>query len=193
VAQAGTAQGAHPFLRQDKRAKESARIASSHPAPLEKLMRAQRSNTKTARSQNHSVPKRRTAQLTLWVKPIVKEELERLSVHDGLTVSAAGAALLERALQTNMDVRYGALIKPVIERAISSHLRKRDTRLISLLVRIAFDSGQTRSIVTNILGIQPDITPDLLRDILSESDTRAKSNITRIGPQLTELIEALEK
>jgi hypothetical protein len=60
-------------------------------------------------------------------------------------------------------------------------------------VRIAFDSGQTRSIVTNILGLQPDITPDLLRVIIDESDKRAKTNITRKTPQMEELITALSK
>jgi hypothetical protein len=43
------------------------------------------------------------------------------------------------------------------------------------------------------LGLQPDITPELLREIITESDKRAKGNITRITPQITELIEALEK
>jgi hypothetical protein len=90
-------------------------------------------------------------------------------------------------------MQYGAVFEPMIERAIGKHLRQRDTRLIALLVRIAFDSGQTRSIVTNILGLQPDITPDLLRDIILESDRRAKLNISRKTPQMTELMETLQK
>lgn len=184
---------AHHFLWQDKRALDRARHASPQPAPDKKVMRSQTTNNKNTRSQNDSTPKRQTVQVTLWVKPIVKAELERLALQNGLTVSSAGAALLERALQANVDMKYGAFLEPIVERAISRKLDARDARLISLLVRIAFDSGQTRSIVTNILGLQPDITPELLRDIIQESDKRAKSNITRRTPQITDLIEALEK
>ena len=81
----------------------------------------------------------------------------------------------------------------MFERILGRYLNSRDTRVISLLVRIAFDSGQTRSIVTNILGLQPDISPDLLRDIIQESDKRAKSNIIKKTPQISELTQALEK
>src|SRR5512132_1890020 len=90
-------------------------------------------------------------------------------------------------------MQYSSFLEPMLERAINKHSRQRDTRMISLLVRIAFDSGQTRSIVTNILGLQPDISPELLRDILSESDKRAKANIGRKTPQMQTLLETLEK
>jgi hypothetical protein len=96
-------------------------------------------------------------------------------------------------MQARADLHYSSILEPIIERSIARYLGSRDSRIISLLVRIAFDSGQTRSIVTNILGLQPDISPELLRDIIAESDKRAKSNIMRRTPQLTELIEALEK
>lgn len=183
----------HHDLRQDKRALRRARTGTAQPARNKIVMRAQGLNTNPARSQNNSTPARQTVQVCLWVKPIVKENLESLAKSEGITVSAAGAALLERALQTNIDMQYGAIFEPMIERAIGKHLRQRDTRLIALLVRIAFDSGQTRSIVTNILGLQPDITPDLLRDIILESDRRAKLNISRKTPQMTELMETLQK
>jgi hypothetical protein len=46
--------------------------------------------------------------------------------------------------------------------------------------------------VTNILGRQPGVTPDMLKSILDGSSKTAKGNITRKTPQLTELIEAVE-
>jgi hypothetical protein len=102
-------------------------------------------------------------------------------------------AYLRRALRQDIDLQYTATLEPVIERILAKYLNHRDSRIISLLVRIAFDSGQTRSIVTNILGLQPDITPELLREIIEESDKRAKTNITRKTPQITSLMEALEQ
>src|SRR4051812_10406966 len=75
-------------VRQDKRADFSARIASSQPASLKRVMRAQQLKKDTPRSQNKPTPKRKTVQLTLWVKPIVLAELKRIAVSEGLSVSA---------------------------------------------------------------------------------------------------------
>ena len=52
--------------------------------------------------------------------------------------------------------------------------------------------GQTRSLVTNVLGRQPGVSPEILQTILENSGKTAKGNITRRTPQLTELIAAVE-
>ena len=150
-------------------------------------------NKSFARVQNKPSTKRQTVPLTIWVKPIEKEDLERVASLEKISLSQAGRTLLRRGMQTNVEMRYASFLEPVIERVIARHLNNRDSRIISLLVRIAFDSGQTRGIVTNILGLQPDITPDLLRDILDGADKSAKSNIMKKTPQVEELIEALNK
>ena len=60
-------------------------------------------------------------------------------------------------------------------------------------MRIAFDAGQTRSLVTNILGRQPGVTQPLLKTILESSGRSAKANIMRRTPQIASLIEAVEQ
>ena len=72
-------------------------------------------------------------------------------------------------------------------------MRGISSRLAWLLVRVAFDTGQTRAIVANILGHQQGMTEDVLKNILAMSQRTAKENITRKSPQLTELMEAVEK
>src|SRR6266446_769907 len=180
-------------VRQDKPRPTSARTASLQPAPLEKVMRPHEMNSNSSRSQKQSTPKRKTVHLTLWVKPVVKAELERIAEREGLSVSATGGAFLEKALQANVDMQYGSLLQPIIEQAIRKQMRGISTRLAWLLVRVAFDSGQTRSLVTNILGRQLGVTPDMLKTILDHSSKTAKGNITRKTPQLIELIEAVEQ
>jgi hypothetical protein len=123
----------------------------------------------------------------------VKGELQRLAAQEGLTVSKTGAALLTQALQHNVNMQYSELLTPIIEAAIDKRMRARDSRLAWLLVRVAFDTGQTRSLVTNILGKQQGMTEDILKNILAMSQRTAKGNITRKSPQLTELMEAVEK
>src|SRR5439155_3601379 len=61
-------------VRQDKRASEAARIGSHQPASPPIDLRAQRLSTTYSRSQNRPTANRRTVQVTLWVKPVLKAE-----------------------------------------------------------------------------------------------------------------------
>jgi hypothetical protein len=188
-------------VRQDKRANFSARIASGQPASLKKVMRAQQLKKDTPRSQNKHKPKRKTVQLTLWVKPVVKAELKRIvelesnkkKEEKDVSISAVGGAFLEKALQTNLDMQYGALLQPIIEQAIRKEMRSMSTRLAFLLVRVAFASEQTRSLVTNVLGRQQGVTPSVLNEILDGSSKAAKGKITHRTPQLEEIIAEVEQ
>lgn len=131
--------------------------------------------------------------MTLRVEPIEKQQVQAIADSEKISLSQAGRALMRKGMQTRIDMQYSSFLEPVIERILARYLNNRDSRLISLLVRIAYDSGQTRAIATNILGLQEDITPDLLRDILDGADNTAKSNIMKKTPQIEELIEALNK
>jgi hypothetical protein len=142
--------------------------------------------------RNHS-QKRKTVKVTLWVKPLVKAELERRAEQAGLSLSATGAAFLEKALQADIDMQYGTLLRPVIEKAIATHMRSYSSRIAMLLVRSVFASEQTRSLSANILGRQPGVTQQVLEDILNRSSLTAKRNITRITPQLAELLTEVEQ
>ena len=178
---------------QDNPTPTTARPATPQPAPRNKTMRPHPSKTKIIRSQNSTVPKRNTIHLTLWVKPRVKAELQRIAELDGLSVSTTGAAFLEHALQQNIATQQSALIEPIINKAIARQMRAYSTRLAVLLVRVAFASEQTRSLVTNILGRQQGITPEILNAILDGSSKAAKGKITYKSPQLESIIAEVEK
>jgi hypothetical protein len=180
-------------VRQDKGRNKSARIGTPQPAPHQNPMRPHSLNRNTPRSQNRPTPKRKTVHLTLWVDPIVKRELQRLAEQEGLTVSKSGSAFLKQALQQKVDLQYSALLQPIIESAIQKEMRAISSRLAWLLVRVAFDTGQTRSLVTNILGRQSGMTEEQLKTILAMSQRTAKGNITRRTPQIAELIDAVEQ
>src|SRR5437763_11780297 len=89
---------------QDNPTTPRARTASHQPAPHQKPMRPHTLNKNTSRSQNRPTPKRKTVHLTLWVKPVVKEELERIAASEGVSVSKVGGSLLEHALQNHIDM-----------------------------------------------------------------------------------------
>ena len=183
----------HGDVRQDKARIASAQRGTRQPALLTKYTREQQLNSKLPRSQNRPTPNKRTKKLTLWVEPIVKEELERIAKREGLSLSKSGAAFLKRSLQQNIDLAYSALLTPIIETAIDKRMRARDTRLAFLLARTAFSAEQTRSLVTNILGRQSGMTEDLLKTILEMTKRTAKGNLTRRNPELEELIAAVRQ
>jgi hypothetical protein len=149
-------------------------------------------NTNVSRSRTRPEQQKRTVKVTLWVKPVVKAELERKAAQEDLSVSAAGGALLEQALQHHIDMHYNALLQPVIEQAIHKRMRGISNRLAWLLVRVAYDAGQTRNLVTNLLNRQAGMTPSMLKAILEQSGKSARWSITRKSPELLALMEELE-
>jgi hypothetical protein len=189
----GLAAAGDASVWQDKVRASPVRIGTNQPVPLTKITRTQKVARKKPRSQNRPTPKRQRVLIGVWVQPIVKEELQRIAKREGVSVSKTSAAFLEQALQQNIDLKHSALLTPIIEAAIDKRMRSRDSRLAWLLVRIAFDTGQNRSLLTNILGRQQGMTEDMLKTILAMSQRTAKGNITRRTPQIAELMEAVEQ
>ena len=178
---------------QDKSGVPSDRVASHQPASVKNGSRSLHLNTNITRSKNIPVHKSRAVPLQLWVNPIVKSEVQRLAEMQKLSVSSVGAALLEEILRQKLHVQQAATLETVLEKIIAKSHRSLATRLVSLLVRIAFDTGQTRVLATNTLGMQDGMTKDSLNEILATADKRTKSNLTRKTPQIAELIKAVEK
>src|SRR5713226_964033 len=83
---------------QDNPAPPPTRIATKQPAPPEKDMRSRLLQPTIPRSQKLPNRKRKTVQVALWVKPVVKAELQRIAQAEGLSVSSVGSAFLENAL-----------------------------------------------------------------------------------------------
>ena len=121
--------------------------------------------------------------ITLWVKPLVKAELQRRAEREGISLSATGAAFLEKAIQTSIDMQYGTLLEPVIERTITKQLRARDNRLAFLLARAAFESGMTKALAIFLLK-QAGVDQARLKAMLDESSRKARTTLLRRTPQL---------
>jgi hypothetical protein len=181
------------FGRQDKARISSARLGTAQPAPHTKYTRAKPLNRKLPRSQNRPIHNKRTQKLTLWVEPIVKDELERIAKREGLSLSKSGAAFLKRSLQQNIDLAYSALLTPIIEAAIDRRMRARDARLSWLIARNIFASEQTRAVAANILGRQQGMTEETLKTILVMTKRSAQSTLTRRNPELEELMAAVKQ
>src|SRR5438876_4595955 len=136
---------------------------------------------------------RQTVQVSAWVKPAIKAELQRIAGQEGLSLSQTCATLLAEAIRQKLHVQHAVLLQPIIETTIRNELRRNFSRFVLLLMRIAFEEGQTRRMVTNILGRQPGVTSALLEHILDASSREAKKTIFLKTPQIASLIEEFEQ
>src|SRR3954452_19148126 len=112
-------------VRQDKIALSRDRGATDQLAVPSEVQRSQQTSKDTHRLQNTSENHERTVPITLHVRPIVKDRLQEIVSVEGLkhpdkniSLSGVGGSYLERGLQEHMDMRYGALLEPVIRQIL---------------------------------------------------------------------------
>src|SRR3954462_10662269 len=161
-------------VRQDKIALSRDRGATDQLAVPSEVQRSQQMGKYTHRLQNTSENHERTVPITLHVRPIVKDRLQLIARREGLktkgrkplSMSEVGGRYLDRGLQQHIDMQYGALLEPIIRKAVDEAIRPMSAQFRWLLVRIAFDANQSRSLVTNIFSRQPGITQEARENIL---------------------------
>jgi len=188
-----TQQNAASRVVQDKRALMRARIASRKPAADKFLVRAQQKNKNSPRSQNHSNSQSAAVKITVWVKPLVKAELQRIAAQEGLTLSATAAAFLNEAVRQKLHVQHSVLLQPIIQTAIAKQMQSYSNRIAVLLIRSLFTTEQTRILTTNILGRMQGVTPEALNEILDRSYSAAKGKIIKRNKQLECLLEEVKQ
>jgi hypothetical protein len=177
---------------QDKDASSRVRVASRQPVIVGNTPRTFPQNTKSPRVQNRA-NRRKLVQVASWVDEPIREQLLTIAQSEGLSMSQTIAALLREILRQRFHKQQAATLPQIIEQAVAKSIRSLATRLSWLLVRIAFDTGQTRVLATNTLGMQDGMTEENLKEILATADKRTKANLTRKTPQLIDLMEAVEK
>ncbi len=141
-----------------------------------------------------SPAKRQTVHFTLWVKPSVKAELQRIAQAERLSLSRTGAAALEEWLARRSHIQHRGIFQPMIEQAIAKEMRAYSSRIALLLVRSLFTTEQTRAIAYNTLrkpaGLT--LTDEAVDKIMEGSKNTAKRNIARIDPELIPVMSAVE-
>jgi hypothetical protein len=186
---------AHPQggVLQDKRAKMPAREASEQPASGSKGERSAPLQSNHPRSQKSANDDGPLEQLTLRVKPRVKRRLRIVAEGENTSLSYAGAEHLEKALQNEVDMSYGAMLKPAFDAIVHKRLTKSDARMVRLLVRNVYGVERLLIIATNILSRMAGVTPAILDAILDKADRDARVKIAKRTPQLEDIIQELEE
>jgi hypothetical protein len=179
-------------VRQDNIASLSGRAASSQAYQPETGARTRLARTNSDRSKKHST-RRQTVPAVGWVTRPISLEIDRIAQCEGITRSKTVATLLSEACRQRLHVQHAVLQRTIIEEAIARQMAKERARIASLLVRVAFDANQTRTLATNILGRQPRMSPERMTTILDASFRKAKKDITERSPQIDDLITAVQK
>lgn len=131
--------------------------------------------------KRHGSRKRRTVEVYGCVSREVAAEIERLRSQGGkkLSRSAVIAGLLEKGVQAQIDMQYGALLKPILEGTIKQELRSISNRLAALTADAFYSAEQTRILVITLLsyllGDQTDILPGLIAQAQKEAHQNLKS------------------
>jgi hypothetical protein len=174
---------ANAGVMQDKSDARSDRTASDQvQRPIDEVRlnhNGVRSNYSRLFSKEPLVP------LTTQVRRSTKAEIERLAKQgDGkeqLSVSAVASEFLDRGVQGNIDMQYGAMLRPVIEHAIKKEIERHINRVINLLIKVFYAAEQGRILNIQILPFILEAIDDTdeLPLIISNSEKQAWDNLKR--------------
>ena len=176
--------------RQDNPAPPPAPSGTPQPAPHKNSTRTAPKNAQIPPTRQKKTRLGKDVQLNLWVRPVVKAELERVAKREGLSVSSAGEALLEKALQQDMYTQHGALLETILDRAVGRHMRTYSDRNAGLQARNLQKTELVFSLVTNILGRMPGMDEETITKILRDADDAANASITRTTLKQRNIVEA---
>jgi len=183
---------AHGGVWRDNDGSGRVRAASHQPVILEETQSTRRSNTNTQRSQKRSTS-RKLRQVASWVDDPIVLQLQDLARSQNLSMSETIRGLLTEILRQKFHQQQAATLPELIDKAVAKSNRTFATRMSWLLVRIAFDTGETRVLAASLLGRSPGVTEEVFKENLDTATKRARANITRKTPQIEELVKSVEK
>jgi hypothetical protein len=96
-----------------------------------------------------------------------------------LSESKVVGALVEKALQWDADLHYGALLKPVIEKTIDRKIQSQSDRQANLALKAFYAAEQARILTLHLLRFVLGDAIDELPLIVAESQKQAWENLKR--------------
>jgi hypothetical protein len=164
-------------VRRDKYAHPRVRIDSTAPVPLKTP--ARRAGETPPLRQRHGSRTRQTQQIAGWVLPPIKARIQAMAKSQELSESKVVGALVEKALQWDADLHYGALLKPVIEKTIDRKIQSQSDRQAHLALKAFYAAEQARILTIHLLRFVLGEAIDELPLIISDSQTHAWENLKR--------------
>ena len=117
--------------------------------------------------------------LTIQIPKRLKAEIQRLAAQDDESDSATARAFLGRGIQANIDMQYGAMLRPVIQDQIQKDIQSYSNRTANINFQALYAAEQTRLLTIHVLRFLTDLVDasDELVPIIKASQDNALDNI----------------
>jgi hypothetical protein len=121
--------------------------------------------------------------LTIQIPKHLKAEIQRLAAEEGESDSATARAFLGRGIQANIDMQYGAMLRPVIQDQIHKDIQSYSNRNYNMNYQALYAAEQNRLLSIHILRFLTDLvdSPDELVPIITAAQQNAWKNITKMN------------
>jgi len=104
------------------------------------------------------------------------------------SLSQIGGSYFDKAMQSDVDMQYHALLKPIIQETIRAELRAFANRFLSMIALMFFKIGQILFFQMRTLWLLLGRDEDKLHEFEEDANTFARVNLLRRNPQDKEVI-----
>jgi hypothetical protein len=203
-------EAAHAGVRQDKSDLIRDRAASEQPYRTPDEIRSNQNRRQSPQS-NTAAPQRSNTisphvppdpidfdgslvPLTIQIPKHLKAEIQRLAAQEGESDSATARAFLARGVQGNIDMQYGAMLRPVIQDQIHKDIQNYSNRNANINLQALYAAEQNRLLSIHILRFLTDLveSPDELVPIITACQENAWENITKMNSDIPAALQRKE-
>ena len=135
------------------------------------------------RPKHHGSETRQTAQIAGRAPFPAKAKIQAIAKAQGLSESQVVVSLVQKALQIDGDVQYGAMLRPVIQDQIHKDMQSYSNRNYNINFQALYAAEQNRLLSIHILSFLTDLVDasDQLVPIITASQQNAWENITKMN------------
>jgi hypothetical protein len=143
------------------------------------------------RPKHHGSETRQTAQIAGRAPFPTKAKIQAIASAQGLSESQVVVSLVQKALQIDGDLQYGAMLRPVIQDQIHQDMQAYSNRTANIGLQAYYAAEQARILAIHILRFLTDLveSPDELPLIISVAQQEAwkhMANLQRDKPAAPE-------
>ena len=154
-------------------------VRQDKSVPLIKRSASPQGYRGTKGGQSNSLSDQSLVPFTTQVKRFVKAEIHRIAKENKISDSAAGSALLERMIQHNADMQYGALLEPIIKNEIKKDIGGYSNRIAYLAAQAYYSAEEARIINTKVLSYLFGSDTEIFKQVVAEARKEARANLSR--------------
>jgi hypothetical protein len=134
------------------------------------------------RPKHHGSETRQTAQIAGRAPFPTKAKIQAMAKAHGLSESQVVVSLVQKALQIDGDVQYGAMLRPVIQDQIHKDFQAYSNRTAHLSWQALYAAEQTRVLAIHLLRFITDLVDasDEFLPIIAASQQNAMENIEKM-------------